>query len=416
MNPITLKREMEAEVVEIVKNLKKNSVAVSSHDEIEQIASISSNDPAIGKVIAEAMNSVGKNGVITMEEGTNFGVEKEVVDGMQFDKGYITPYMVTDKDSLKAEYSSVSILITDRKISSIHTMIPLLDKIAKAGERNLVIIAEDIEGDALATFVVNKLKGSFNVLGIKAPAFGDRRKEILEDIAIVTGGKFISEELFKTLDSVELTDLGRARKVISTNDSTIIVDGNGTADAVKERVNFIKKLAEQSTVDYEKEKFNERIAKLSGGVAVIKVGAATETELKEKKDRIEDALNATRAAVEEGISSGGGLALVLARPTSDETVGGAIVRKAIVEPLKIIASNAGYEGLDVLYNVLSSHKGGEVGIGFNALTGKYEDLKKAGIIDPTKVVRSALENAVSAASMFLTIEAVVADIPEDKIE
>lgn len=424
ISPIEIRYGIEKKVEEIVKKLKEMSKKISSKEEIAQVASISANDEEIGNIIAEAMESVGNDGVITVEEGQSFGVEKEVVEGMQFDNGYVSPYMITDANSMKAEFVDSSILITDKKISSLQEILPLLEKLAQAGKKDLVIIAEDIEGEALATFVVNKLRGTFNVLGIKAPGFGDRRKAMLEDIAILTGGKLISEEVGLKLENTAIEDLGQARKVVSSKDNTVIVDGKGNENDIKSRVEQIKKEIESSDSDFDKEKIKERLAKLSGGVAIIKVGAATEIEMKEKRDRIEDALNATRAAVEEGVVPGGGIALAAVAISYEKegsknvvdaaTAGNKIVNMAILEPIKQIAANAGKDGSLVLYNIINEHKNGNTNIGYNAATDKFEDLIKAGVVDPTKVVRSALENAASAAAMFLTTEAVITDKPEEK--
>lgn len=421
VSPIELKKSIEKKVSQIVKQLKEMSKIISTKEEITQVASISANDKEIGEKIAEAMDKVGKDGVVTVEEGQSFGVEVDVVEGMQFDKGYISPYMITDTDSMKAEFENPSILITDKKISSVQEILPLLEKLAQSGKKDLVIIAEDIDGEALATFVVNKLRGTFNVLGIKAPGFGDRRKAMLDDIAVLTGGRVISEEVGLKLENADIDDLGQAGKVVAEKDNTTIVDGKGEQKNIKSRVEQIKKEIENSDSDFDKEKLQERLAKLAGGVAVIKVGAATETEMKEKKDRIEDALNATRAAQEEGVVPGGGLALALAGNAFDEITnkkeedaGSRIVDKAILEPIKQIAANAGKDGSLILFNIIRENKKGNFKIGYNAADDKFEDLVEAGIIDPTKVVRSALENAASGAVMFLTIEAVVADKPEDK--
>lgn len=423
VNPIDIKAGMEKKVAEIVERLKKMSKKVSTKEEIAQVASISANDREIGQIIAEAMESVGKDGVITVEEGQSFGVEKEVVEGMQFDKGYVSPYMITNAESMKAEFEDPYILITDKKVSNIQDILPLLEKLAQAGKRELVIIAEEIEGDALTTFVVNKLRGTFSVLGIKAPGFGDRRKAMLDDIAVVTGGRVISEEIGLKFESTDIDDLGRARKVIATKENTTIVEGRGEEKKIKERIEQIKKEKELSDSDYDKEKLQERLAKLSGGVAVIKVGAATETEMKEKKDRIEDALHATRAAVEEGVVPGGGLALAQASNAfeeltnkKDESAGARIIDSAILEPIKQIAANAGKDGSLILYAIIAEHKNGQANVGYNAAADKFEDLFEAGVVDPTKVVRSALENAASASAMFLTTEAVIAEKPEKKEE
>lgn len=421
VSPIEIRIDMEKKMKEIVAKLKTMSKSISTKDEIAQVASISANDKEIGNIIAEAMESVGKDGVITVEEGQTFGVEKEVVEGMQFDKGYVTPYMVTDTDKMEASFENPYILITDKKVSSIHEILPLLEKLAQSGKKDLVIIADEIEGEALTTFIVNKLRGTFNVLGIKAPGFGDRRKAMLEDIAILTGGKVISEEIGKKFDNADLEDLGQARKVVATKDNTVIVEGKGDEKKIKNRVEQIKKEIELSDSDFDKEKLKERLAKLSGGVAVIKVGAATETEMKEKKDRIEDALHATRAAVEEGVVPGGGLALALAgdvfRELTDkkeDTPGAKIIDTAILEPIKQIAANAGKDGSLILYNIIRENKNDGKTIGYNAANDKFENMIEAGIVDPTKVVRSALENATSAAIMFLTTEAVITDKPEEK--
>jgi len=421
VSPIELRIGIEEKVAAVVANLKKMSKTINTKEEIAQVASISANDKEIGKIIAEAMEAVGKDGVITVEEGQSFGVTKEVVEGMQFDKGYVSPYMITNAESMKAEFNEPSILITDKKIASIQEILPLLEKMAQAGKKDLVIIADEIEGEALATFVVNKLRGTFNVLGIKAPGFGDRRKAMLEDIAILTGGKFITEEVGLKLEKAEIADLGNARKVVASKDDTTIVEGKGAAEAIKNRVAAIKKEIAVTDSDYDKEKLQERLAKLSGGVAVIKVGAATETEMKEKKDRIEDALNATRAAVAEGVVAGGGLALAQAgnafvelTDKKEDTPGVRLVDTAILEPIKQIASNAGKDGSLVLYNIMKEYKAGNKNLGYNAMTDKFEDMFTAGIVDPTKVVRLALEHAASAAIMFLTTEAVVAERVEKK--
>ena len=425
VNPIELRHGIETKVAEVVAELKAMSKQISTKAEIAQVASISANDKEIGNIIAEAMDSVGKDGVITVEEGQSFGVEKEVVEGMQFDKGYVSHYMITNAETMKAEMDEPYILITDKKISSIQDVLPLLEKVLQAGKKDIVIIADEIDGEALATFVVNKLRGTFNVLGIKAPGFGDRRKAMLEDIAVLTGGRVISEQVGLKLDSADLKDLGQARKVVATKDNTTIVDGKGEADKIKNRVEQIKREKDLSDSDYDKEKLQERLAKLSGGVAVIKVGAATETEMKEKKDRIEDALNATRAAVEEGVVPGGGLALVVAsgmlkkmsENIKPELVGEKIINIAVLEPIKQIANNAGFDGSFVLYGIIEAQKAqNNKNIGFDAATGKFVDMINVGIIDPTKVVRSALENAASAAMMFLTTEAVITDKPSEKHE
>lgn len=423
VSPMTIRLDMEKKVKEIVANLKEMSQSVSVKEDWAKVASISANDKEIGNIIAEAMESVGKDGVITVEEGQSFGIEKEVVEGMQFDKGYVSPYMVTDSESMKAEYQEPYILITDKKISSLQEVLPLLEKMAQAGKKDLVIIADEIEGEALATFVVNKIRGTFNVLGVKAPGFGDRRKAMLEDIAALTGGRVISEEVGLKLENAEMEDLGQARKVVSSKENTTVVGGKGDEAKIKARVDQIRNEIEQSDSDFDKEKLQERLAKMSGGVAVIKVGAATEAEMKEKKDRIEDALNATRAAVEEGVVPGGGLALAHAGNAFEEltdkkedTAGAKIVDTAILEPIKQIAANAGKDGSLIVYNIIRENREGKKNIGYNAAMDKFEDMIEAGVVDPTKVVRSALENAASAAIMFLTTEAVITDKPEEKGE
>ncbi len=420
-NPIEIRNGIEKKVEQVISKLKEMSKQISTKEEIAQVASISANDAEIGGIIAEAMEVVGKDGVITVEEGQHFGVEKEVVKGMQFDKGYVSPYMITNPDKMEAVFDDSYILITDKKISAINDVLPLLEKLATSGKKDLVIIAEEIDGEALATFVVNKLRGTFNVLAIKAPGFGDRRKAMLEDIIAVTGGRVISEEVGLKLENVEISDLGQARKVVATKDNTTIVEGKGDENTINDRVAKIKKEIEISDSDFDTEKLKERLSKLSGGVAVIKVGAATETEMKEKKDRIEDALNATKAAVEEGVVLGGGLALAVAGDAfreltekKDENPGAQIVDNAILEPIKQIVNNAGKDGSLILYNIIVHHQKGQVNVGYNAGAGKFEDLMAAGIVDPTKVTRLALQNAASAAAMFLTTECVIADKPEEK--
>lgn len=426
VNPIEIRAGIEKRTAEIVSALKNLSKEISSQAEIAQVASISANDKEIGKIIAEAMESVGKEGVITVEEGQSFGIEKEVVEGMQFDKGYVSPYMISNQESQKAEMSDPYILVTDKKISSIQEVLPVLEKAVQSGKKDMVIIAEDIEGEALATFVVNKLRGTFNVLGIKAPGFGDNKKAMLEDIAILTGAKLISEDLGLKLDKAELEDLGQARKVVSSKDSTTIVEGKGSEAEIKQRVETIKKQKETADSDFDKDKLQERLAKLAGGVAVIKVGAATETEMKEKKYRIEDALNATKAAVEEGIVPGGSMSLLVScygkdfKGFEDElkgsdklSIGEKIINQAILEPVKTIAHNAGVDGSLILQRIIEENKKSDKVIGYNAASGDFVDMLKEGIVDPTKVVRSALENAASAAMMFLTTEAVICDKPEE---
>ena len=418
INPIEIRQGIEKEVSEVINKLKKMSKQISTKEEIAQVASISANDPEIGKIIAEAIESVGNEGVITVEEGQSFGVEKEVVEGMQFDKGYVSHYMVTNTETMKAELDDPYILITDRKVAAVQEILPLLEKVLQTGKKDLVVIADEIEGEALTTFVVNKLRGVFNVVGIKAPGFGDRRKAMLEDIAILTGGRVISEEVGLKLETADLSDLGQARRVIVSKDNTTIVDGKGDKKAIQERIEQIKREQELADSDFDRDKLQERLAKLAGGVAVIKVGAATEVEMKEKKSRIEDALNATRAATMEGVVPGGGLALALASDAfelnDNSSVGRKIVAGAILEPIKQIATNAGQDGSFVLYNIIDKNKDSNKPIGYNAISGKFEDMVEAGIIDPTKVVRCALENAASAAMMSLTTEAIITDKKEEK--
>ena len=432
VNPIEIRNSLEKRVAEIISGLKKMSKTISSKEEVSQVASISANDKEIGKIIAEAMEKVGQEGVITVEEGQSFGVEKEVVEGMQFDKGYLSPYMISNSETMKAEMNEPYILITDKKISAIQEILPLLEKVAKSGKKDLVIIAEDIDGEALATLVVNKLRGTFNVLGIKAPGFGESRQAMLEDISILTGAKFISEKLGLKLDQTEIADLGSARRVVSSKENTTIVDGRGNSQELKNRIEAIKKEKELSDSEFDRDKLQERLAKLSGGVAVIKVGAATETEMKEKKYRIEDALNATKAAVAEGVVPGGGLALALAAYGSDfskfndslennqqRSFGEKIIDQAILEPIKQIASNAGVDGSLILQKIIEENKNNKDSKtvrAYNAASGKFVDMVKEGIVDPTRVVRSALENASSAAMMFLTTEVVITDKPEEQEE
>ncbi len=416
-NPIGLRRGLSKATDAIIKELKKNAKEISEKEEVAQVATISSQDPEVGKLIAEVMDEVGKDGVITVEESQTMGLEKEVVEGMQFDRGYISAYMVTNSDRMEAEFANAKILVTDYKISAVADILPLLEKLAQTGKKDLVIIAEDVEGEALATMVVNKLRGTFNVLAIKAPGFGDRKKEILQDIAVLTGATVVSEETGMKLDAVELDMLGEARKVVSDKDNTTIVEGKGDEKALKDQIAKIKSQLETSTSDFDKEKLQERLAKLSGGVAVLKVGAATEVELQEKKHRIEDALSATKAAVEEGIVAGGGTALLDAIPvldtieaTGDEETSLRILKRALEEPIRQIAANAGREGSVVVDEVRKREKN----VGYNADKHEYSDMIKAGIIDPLKVTRSALQNAVSVASMLLTTEAAVTDLPEKK--
>jgi chaperonin GroEL len=416
-NPLSIKKGIEKGVEAVVAALKKMSKTVAGKGEIAQVATISAEDAQVGNLIAEVMQEIGKDGVITVEESQTFGLSKETVKGMRFDKGYISPYMITDTDRMLAEYEDPYILITDKKISSIKEILPLLEKVTQSGKKDIVLIAEEVEGDALATLVVNKLRGTFNALAVKAPGFGDRRKEMLEDIAALTGGQVISEELGLKLENAEMRMLGRARKVISDKENTTIVEGKGSKADIEGRVNQIKTELERSDSDFDKEKLQERLAKLAGGVAVIKVGAATEAEQKYKQAKIEDALAATRAAVAEGIVPGGGVALIRAlkglreiKLRGDEKTGLAILKRALEEPLRQIATNAGQDGAVVVDEI----KKKSAGYGYNAAKNKYEDLFEAGIIDPTKVVRLALENAASAAAMLLTTEAVVTDLPEKK--
>ena len=413
-NPMIVKKGIELAVKKLVEEIKAKAVKVEGRDSIAQVASISSSDEEIGKLIADAMEKVGKDGVITVEESKTMETNLSFTEGMQFDRGYISPYMVTDTDKMEAVMEDPYILLTDKKISSIGDIVPVLEAIMKQGKQ-LVIIAEDVDGEALATLVLNKLRGTLRVLAVKAPGFGDRRKAMLEDIAILTGGTVISEDIGRKLDSITVEDLGRARQVRSTKDETTVVDGAGQKSDIDARVAVIKRQIEESTSDFDKEKLQERLAKLSGGVAVIEIGAATEVEMKEKKLRIEDALNATRAAVEEGIVAGGGTTFIDILPSLDNLqvegdvkVGVDIVRRAIEEPVRQIADNAGLEGSVVVEAV----KKAGVGIGFNALTNEYVDMIKAGIVDPAKVTRSALQNAASIAAMVLTTETLVADKPE----
>jgi len=414
-NPMALKRGIDRAVEAAVAEIKKLATPVETREAIAQVASISANDRTIGDLIAEAMEKVGKDGVITVEESKGTQTNLELVEGMQFDKGYISPYMVTDPERMEAVLDDPLLLLYEKKISAVADMVPLLEQVLRMG-RPLVFIAEDVEGEALATLVVNRLRGTLNCAAVKAPGFGDRRKAMLEDIAILTGGTFVSEDLGVKLENVTVDMLGQAKRVTVTKDETTIVEGKGSTEAIQGRIAQIKRAIEDTDSDYDREKLQERLAKLSGGVAVIQVGAATETELKEKKQRIEDALSATRAAVEEGIVPGGGTTLLNVLPAlkddlataPDERVGIAIVRRALEEPTRIIALNAGAEGSLVVQQVRSLKKGH----GYNAATGEYTDMVKAGIVDPAKVTRSAIENAASIASMLLTTEALVAEKPE----
>jgi chaperonin GroEL len=416
-NPMALKRGIDTAVKAVLEEIGKLSKAVPGRKEIAQVGTISANnDAAIGELIAEAMEKVGKDGVITVEEAKSMETTLDLVEGMQFDRGYLSPYFVTDAEKMEAALEDVLVLIHDKKISTMKDLLPILEKTAQMG-KPLLVIAEDIEGEALATLVVNKLRGTIKVCAVKAPGFGDRRKAMLEDIAILTNGKVISEEVGFKLENATVGDLGTAKRITVDKENTTIVEGGGSTADIKGRVGQIKKQIEDSTSDYDKEKLQERLAKLAGGVAVINVGAATETEMKERKARVEDALHATRAAVEEGIVPGGGVALLRTIESldkvdakGDEKVGVGIVQRAMEEPIRQIANNAGWEGSVVVQRV----KGEAVGIGFNADKEEYEDMMKAGVIDPTKVVRTALQNAASIAGLLLTTEALVTDIPEEE--
>lgn len=430
VNSLKIRQGMDRATNIVVDHLQKKlskPVNLSKKSEIARVATISAKDEEIGNLIADIIDEVGKDGVITVEESQTFGLQKEIVEGMQFDRGYVSPYMVTDAERMEASYSEPRILITDKKIGAISEILPILEKLAQTGRKELVIIAEDIEGEALATLVVNKIRGTFHALAIKAPAFGDRRKEMLEDIAILTGGKVISEEVGLKLESVELDMLGSARKVISTKENTTIVGGKGKKQDIEKRIAQIKTQLSSSESKFDKEKLQERLAKLSGGIAVIKVGSATEVEQKEKMDRIDDALSATRSAMEEGVVIGGGVALVQCvdvlkkietefrskEENAEIAMGVRIVLSAIQEPLRLIAENAGVDGGVVVSEVYKHYQDGNMHYGYNAETLDYEeDMMKAGIIDPTKVVRLALQNAVSIASLFITTEAVVSEIPK----
>ncbi len=414
-NPVLMKKGIDKAVGKVLEHIKNQSKPVESREAIAQVASISADDETIGNIIANAMEEVGKDGVITVEESRGFQTDLKVVEGMQFDRGYISPYMVTDTEKMEAILEDPMILLTDRKIGNIHDILPLLEKIVQKGKQ-LLLIAEDVEGEALATLVVNKIRGTFTCVAVKAPGFGDRRKAMLEDIAILTGGQVISEDLGLDMKNVDIEMLGSARQVRVDKDDTVIVDGAGETEGIQKRISQIRVQIEDTTSDFDREKLQERLAKLAGGVAVIEVGAATETEMKERKLRIEDALSATRAAVEEGIVPGGGVAYLNAvesleelETQEDELVGVQIVRRALEEPLRQIAENAGEEGSIAVERVKNMEKG----IGFNALTGAYVEMMGEGIVDPAKVVRSAIQNAASIASLFLTTEAVVAEIPEE---
>ena len=420
-NPMVMRKGMEKAVATAVEAIKANSEAVKGSDDIARVGAVSSGDESIGKLIAEAMEKVSASGVITIEESKTAETGLEVVEGMQFDRGYISPYMVTDTEKMEAVVDDPFILITDKKISSIQEILPILEQIVKSGQK-LFIIAEDVEGDALSTLLVNRLRGSFNCVCVKAPGFGDRRKEMLKDIAILTGGTYVSSELNMNLPDVQISDLGRARQIKVTKDNTVIVDGCGDANEIKARVAEIKNTIAVTTSDYDKEKLQERLAKLSGGVAVIRVGAQTEVAMKEKKLRVEDALNATRAAVEEGIVAGGGTAYVNAIPavekliaklSGDEKTGAQIIAKALQAPIRQIAENAGVDGSIVFDKIRSSRK---IGYGYNAYTETYCDMIPSGIVDPTKVTRTALENAASITACVLTTESLVADKPDPQAD
>ena len=413
-NPMGLKRGIETAVQAVVEDLKSQSKEVSGKEDIARVATISAREREIGDVIADAIEKVGKDGVVNVEEGQTFGLELEFTEGMQFDKGYLSPYMITDAERMEAVLDEPYILIANQKIGAVKDLLPILEQVIQAG-RPLLIVAEDVEGEALATIVVNKLRGTFSAVAVKAPGFGDRRKRMLEDIAVLTGGEVITEEMGLKLENTKLSQLGRARKVVVDKDATTIIDGAGESDAIKARIKQLKGEIENTDSDFDREKLQERLAKLSGGVAVVKVGAATETEMKEKKHRVEDALQATRAALEEGIVPGGGVALLQAVDSikldkfdGDERTGASIIARALEEPVRQLANNAGLEGSVVVNTIRAGNKG----FGLNVDTGEQEDLVKSGIIDPTMVTRSALQNAASIAKNILTTEAIVADAPE----
>jgi len=417
-NPVYIKRGIDKAVTAAVAELHKLSKKVSAREEVKSVATVSANwDVEIGEIIADAMDRVGKDGTITVEEAKSIDTTLEVVEGMQFDKGYISPYLATNMESMEAVLEDAYVLIHEKKISSLQDLLPLLQGVAKTG-KPLLIIAEDVEGEALATLVVNKLRGTLNICAVKAPGFGDRRKAMLEDIAVLTGGRCLTEDLGIKLENTQISDLGRAKRITVDKESTTIVEGAGATADIQGRVKQIRRQIEETTSDYDREKLQERLAKLAGGVAVINVGAATEPEMKEKKARVEDALHATRAAVEEGIVAGGGVALLRTAAAiealqleGDEKVGAAIVRRAIESPLRQLCANGGYEGSLVVQKVLNEHKGSE---GFNVASGVYEDLVKAGVVDPTKVTRTALQNAASVAGLLLTTECLITEIPEKK--
>jgi len=418
-DPLALKRGIQKGVKAVIEHLKSKSKPIANKEEVAQVATIAGLDPEIGNLIADVVSEVGKDGVVTVEESKKFGLEKEIVKGLQFDRGYISPYMVTDAERMEAALENPYILITDKKISSLQEMLPILEKIVQAGKKELVIIADEVEGDALATLLVNKLRGIFNALAIKAPGFGDRKKEQLLDIAVICGAQVISEELGLKMENVELKHLGSARKVVAEKEKTTIIEGNGKKEDIEARIRQIKNELKTTDSEFDKEKLQERLAKLAGGVAVIKVGAATEIEQKARQKKTENALNATRAAIEEGILPGGGVALLRSIPVleniqleGDEKTGLNILKRALEKPARQIAENAGLDGAVVVAKI----KEGEDAFGFDALKMEYVDLIKAGVIDPTKVIRTVLENASSAASMLLTTEAVVAELPEEKKE
>ena len=420
-NPMIIKRGLAKGVESVVEEVRAQAKQIRSQDEIAQIASISANDTQIGELIGEVMDKVGKDGAITVEESKGLEFEIEYVEGMKFDRGYISPYFVTNQDRMEAVIEDALVLVTDKKLSAVSDILPTLEKVTQAGKKDLVIIAEDVEGEGLATLVVNKLRGILNCLAVKAPGYGDRRKEMLQDVAVVTGGTVISEDMGRRLDGVILEDLGRARRVVADKDNTTIVEGGGKEAAVQARLNQLKGQVEEVTSEYDREKLQERLAKLAGGVAVIRVGAATETELKEKKHRVEDALSATRAGIEEGIVPGGGVALlnaahvlegVEAECTGDEVVGVRALRRALEEPLRWIASNSGADGSVVVEEVRRQSASQGTNWGYHVVDEEYTDMVAAGVIDPAKVTRSALENAASIAGMILTTEALIADVPE----
>ena len=416
-NPMAIKRGIDKAVAKVVEELGKMSQPVETRERIAQVASLSAHEEAIGGTIADAMEKVGKDGVITVEESKGMSDEIEYVEGMQIDRGYISPYFITNADRMESVIEDATILITDKKVSAVAEMLPALEKLLQVGRKNVVIVGEDVDGEALATLVVNKLRGTLNILAVKAPGFGDRRKAMLEDIAILTGGTVISEETGRKLDNAELEDFGQARRVSSTKDETTIVEGKGSEEAIQARIGQIKTQIEDTTSEFDREKLQERMAKLSGGVAVIKVGAATEIELKERKARVEDALSATRSAVEEGIVAGGGVALVRAQRaleggdlSTDERVGMDIIRRSLEQPLKLIVENAGFEGAVVLNEVKQQADD----YGYDADIGEYGPMLERGIVDPAKVTRSALQNAASVAGMVLTTESMITEIPQDK--